>query len=427
MKKRIVSVLMAGALASAMLAGCGNSSAPAASAAAEDTAEDTTEEADAAPAELDYDGDIKVWVADNAVSFTQEQIAKFQEANPGVANATFTVEAVGEGDAASNVITDVEAGGDVYTFAQDQIARLVAAGALEEVAPENVAAVEADNDEGAVGAATVGSTLYAYPLTSDNGYFMYYDKSVVTDPTDLDAIIADCEKAGKNIYMEINSGWYQTAFFFGTGCDLSYETDDTGNYASDQGLVALKEMIRLSSSSAFVNGSAAGEATTIGAIVDGTWDATIVKEVFGDNYGCTPLPSFQGSDGKTYQMSGFSGYKLLGVKPQEDKNKLAVCDALAAYLSSGEVQLARYEAIGWGPSNLEAQQSDEVQADEALSALNEQLLRNKPQGQYPGDYWTLATGLGDDVITGTLNEKSSDEDLMAALQTFQDTCISYAK
>ena len=59
--------------------------------------------------------------------------------------------------------------------------------------------------------------------------------------------------------------------------------------------------------------------------------------------------------------------------------------------------------------------------------MNEQLLRNKPQGKYPGDYWTLATGLGDDIITGTLNEKSSDEDLMAALQTFQDTCISYAK
>ena len=91
MKKRIVSVLMAGALASAMLAGCGNSAAPAASDAAEDTAEDTTEEADAAPAELDYDGDIKVWVADNAVSFTQEQIAKFQEANPFYANASLIV------------------------------------------------------------------------------------------------------------------------------------------------------------------------------------------------------------------------------------------------------------------------------------------------------------------------------------------------
>ena len=41
----------------------------------------------------------------------------------------------------------------------------------------------------------------------------YYDKSVVTDPTSLDKIVADCEAAGKGVYMEINSGWYQPAFF----------------------------------------------------------------------------------------------------------------------------------------------------------------------------------------------------------------------
>ncbi len=442
MKKKLVSVLMAGVLASAMLAGCGSSgsadtSADTAEDAAEDTAEETTEDAaeeTTEAVELNYSGEIKVWVADAAVDFTNEQIENFKEANPGVADATFTVEAVGEGDAASNIITDVEAGADIYGFAQDQIARLVSAGALEEVAPENVDAVKADNDEGAVNAATVGSVLYAYPLTSDNGYFMYYDKSVVTDPTDLDTILADCKAAGKNFYMEMNSGWYQTAFFFGTGCDLSYETDDSGNftsasvdYASDAGLVALKEMIAVQESGAFVNGSSAGSATSIGAIVDGTWDATTIKEVLGDNYACAKLPSFVGSDGNTYQMSGFSGYKLLGVKPQEDEDKLAVCDALASYLSSGDVQLARYDALGWGPSNLEAQQSDAVKADEALTALNEQLLEDKPQGQYPGDYWTLATGLGDDVISGTLSSSSTDDDLMAALQSFQDTCISYAE
>ncbi len=440
MKKRLVSVLMAGVLASAMLAGCGSSGSSDTTADTTEAAEESTEaaeeastEEEAEAVELNYSGEIKVWVADAAVSFTEEQIENFKEANPGVADATFTVEAVGEGDAASNIITDVEAGADIYGFAQDQIARLVSAGALEEVAPENVDAVTADNDEGAVNAATVGSVLYAYPLTSDNGYFMYYDKSVVTDPTDLDKILEDCKAAGKSFYMEINSGWYQTAFFFGVGCDLSYETDDSGNftsasvdYASDTGLVALKEMIALQESGAFVNGSSAGSATSIGAIVDGTWDATTVKEILGDNYACAKLPSFTGSDGNTYQMSGFSGYKLLGVKPQEDEDKLAVCDALAAYLSSGDVQLARYEALGWGPSNLEAQQSDAVQSDEALSALNEQLLEDKPQGQYPGDYWTLATGLGDDVISGTLSSASSDDDLMAALQSFQDTCISYA-
>lgn len=331
------------------------------------------------------------------------------------------------------MITDVEAGADIFGFAQDQISRLVSAGALIDVEPENAEAVIAENDPGAVAAATVGDVLYAYPLTSDNGYFLYYDKSVVSDPSTLEGILADCEAAGKNFYMEINSGWYQTAFFFGTGCNLSYETDDAGNftsanvdYASDKGVVAMKEMIRLQSSPAFQNGSAAGEATNLAAIVDGTWDSATVQELFGENYACAKLPSFTGSDGQTYQMSGFGGFKLLGVKPQQDENKLAVCDALAAYLSGEEVQLARYDAVGWGPSNMNAQQSDAVKADVALSALAEQLQYTIPQGQYPGDYWSLATGLGDDVRQGNLTTDSTDEEILAVLQTFQDTCISYA-
>ncbi len=379
-------------------------------------------------------GEIKVWVADNVVDFTDSQIASFMEEHPEFSGYTVTVEPVGEGDAAGNMITDVKAGADIYAFAQDQIARLVASGALIDVEPENAEAVKAENDSGAVKAATVGDVLYAYPITSDNGYFLYYDKSVVSDPSTLEGIVADCEAAGKNFYMEINSGWYQTAFFFATGAELSYETDSDGNftaanvsYASPEGLVALKEIIELESSSAFQNGSSIGNATNVGAIVDGTWDSGAIQEVFGDNYACAKLPTFTGSDGETYQMSGFGGFKLLGVKPQEDENKLAVCDAIAAFLSSEEVQLARYEAVGWGPSNLAAQQSDLVKSDVALSALAEQLAYTIPQGQYPGDYWTLSTSLGDSIISGELTPDSSDDDLNAALQSFQDSCISYAK
>jgi len=271
-------------------------------------------------------------------------------------------------------------------------------------------------------------------MTSDNGYFMYYDKSVVTDPTSLEAILADCEVAGKNFYMEINSGWYQTAFFFATGAELTYETDDNGDftacnasYASDAGLVAFKKMIELKSSPAFQNGSAIGEATKVGAIVDGVWDSNAAQDLFGENYACAKLPTFTGSDGETYQMSGFGGFKLLGVKPQEDEEKLMACDALAAFLSSEEVQLARFEEVGWGPSNLNAQASDAVKANIALSALTEQLAFSVPQGQYPGDYWTLATSLGDSIISGEIAADASDEDLMATLQKFQDTCISYAE
>lgn len=442
MKKRFVSIVLSGILAAALLAGCGDSAGAGTQDPGEAQTEDltqkenpdqTTEETPplSGPSEAN---EVKIWVADNVVAFTNEQIETFKQLYPEFSGFTFTVEPVGEGDAATNMITDVVSGADVYAFAQDQIARLVSAGALEEVAPENVAALTANNVSGSVEAATVGGTLYAYPMTADNGYFLYYDKSVVADPGDLDQILADCEAAGKNFYMEINSGWYQTAFFFGTGCALSYTTDEAGNftaancdYASENGVVAVKEMIRLASSPAFQNGSAAGEATNLGAIVDGTWDSGTVRELLGDNYACAKLPSFTGSDGKTYQMSGFGGYKLLGVKPQEDDLKLACCDALAAFLSGEEIQVARYEAAGWGPSNINAQNSEKIQADEALSAVSEQLQYCVPQGQYPGDYWTLAVSLGDDIRQGNLTTDSTDEEILAVLQAFQDACISYAK
>ena len=374
----------------------------------------------------DYSGDIKIWVAENTVDFTKEQVEVFKAAHPEYAGMNVIVEPVGEGDAASNIITDVEAGADIFGFAQDQLARLVAAGALLDVEPGNAEKVAAENDAGSVAAVTLGDVMYAYPMTSDNGYFLYYDKSVVTDPSTMEQILADCEAAGKNFYMEINSGWYQTAFFFGAGAELTFESNDEGQlvkmnsgYASDAGVAALKSIIKVAASPAFVNGSSVSNANNICAIVDGTWDATAAKEALGDNYAATKLPTVDG-----YQMSGFGGFKMLGVKPQTDDDKLEACDALAAFLTSEDVQVARYNAVGWGPSNLNAQKNEAVQADEALSALAAQLAFCEPQGQYPGEYWSLATALGDDIIADKL-DNADDATLLATLQNFEATCEGY--
>ena len=373
-----------------------------------------------------YSGEIKIWVAEAAVEFTKAQVEVFKAQNPEYANMTVLVQPVGEGDAAGNMITDVEAGADIFGFAQDQLARLVAAGALEEVEPGNAEIIKAENDPGSVGAVTLGGTMYAYPLTSDNGYFLYYDKSVITDPTSLEKILEDCEAAGKKFYMEINNGWYQVAFFFGAGCELTFDSDDSGalvamnaSYASENGVKALKAMIEMAKSPAYVNGSSVSNASNLAAIVDGVWDSNPAKEAFGDNYAATKLPTVAG-----FQLGGFGGFKLLGVKPQMDEDKLAACDALAAFLSSGDVQLARYMELGWGPSNLAAQQSEEVQADVALSALAAQLAFCAPQGQYPGNYWSLATALGDDVLAKKLDD-ADDAKLMETLKTFEATCESY--
>ena len=125
--------------------------------------------------------DVKIWVAENVVDLTTQQVADFNASNELGIVINAKIEAVSEADAATNMVTDVEAGGDLFCFAQDQFARLVQAGALAQLGAGASEFVRTNNDAGTVAAATSGEAIYAYPLTADNGYFMYYDKSVIPE------------------------------------------------------------------------------------------------------------------------------------------------------------------------------------------------------------------------------------------------------
>lgn len=402
MKKRVLSLLLVAAMAVAMMTGCGSKAQK-------------------------YDGDIKIWVAEAVVDFTKQKAEEWKATDKAFANVNIIVEPVGEGDAAGNVIKDVEAAGDIYGFAQDQLARLVASGALAPVAGDNAKFVKENNDGGAVSAATMGELVYAYPLTSDNGFFLFYDKSVVKDASTLDGVVKACEDAGKNFYFQINSGWYNVAFFFPAGCEITYDTGSDGSVtggnvklATAEGVAAMKSMINLAKSKAFVNGSSIGAATNIGAIVTGTWDVASADALWGkDGYDCCKLPTFT-LNSKQVQMGGFGGFKLLGVKPQTDSAKLAACHSLAQFLTNADTQKARFEQCSWGPSNLEAQKSDAVKADKALSALAEQLNFTIAQGNYPGDYWTSMEALGDSIIAGDFNN-ASDTQILDELKKLEET------
>ena len=60
----------------------------------------------------------------------------------------------------------------------------------------------------------------------------------------------------------------------------------------------------------------------------------------------------------------------------------------------------------------------------ALTALSEQLKYSIPQGQYPGDYWGLATSLGDDIIAKKY-DSADDAALLEVLKNFEATCEGY--
>lgn len=451
MKKRVLALVMSTAMIASVLTACGgnsndggstpdtnntttgdNNASADNSAAADSNSSSGDSNAAADTQTMDFgSGEIKIWVPDAVTSVTETLCNSFFEAHPEMNGYTVAIEPMGEGDAAGNVITDVEAAPDLYAFAQDQMARLVTAGALTTINGDYATFVKESNDAGAAAAAQVGSEVYVFPLTSDNGYFLYYDKSVVTDPSSLEQIIADCEAAGKNFYFDTGS-WYQTAFFFGTGCKLEFETDEDGNftgitntYASENGLKAIKAIRTMSESKIYMDGSSVGDAVNWAAIVDGTWDSSSAKEILGDNYACAPLPKFT-VDGETFQLGGFGGFKLMGVKPQAEAGKLVVCLELAKYLSDTDAQLTRFKEVGWGPSNLTAQQDPAVQADEALSALGEQLQYTIPQGQYPGDYWSEADALGETICGGNFKGYTDDQ-LMAELQKFSDKMDALVK
>ena len=373
--------------------------------------------------------DVKIWVAEAAKDLTEKQVADFNANNEFGFTFNATIEAVSEADAATQMITDVEAGGDIYCFAQDQFARLVQAGALDALGVKASETVIANNDAGTVAAATSGEQLYAYPLTADNGYFMYYDKSVIPeeDVDSLEKLIADCEAAQKYFAFEMqSSAWYLASFFFATGCHSVWQTDDEGafisvddTFNSDKGLIAVKGMKKLVDSPYHLSAGGADQFNQNAAIlVSGTWDFAKVEEYLGDNMGVTDLPSFE-VDGTEYHLGSFNGCKLLGVKPQVDEMKGAAIHKLAQYLTGAQCQMERFEALAWGPSNVEDQASEAVQANPGLAALIKQAPYSVPQGQIHGSWWDIAKVIGDDV------KNAEDEaGLQAALDNYYDKIAS---
>lgn len=365
--------------------------------------------------------EILVWVAEEIADFTRAQCDVFLKNNPDVAEKyTIKVSAMGEDDTATQMLTDVESGADVFAFAQDQLGRLVRAGALAKLGGSYLSDVKSQNDEGSVKAVTLGETVYAYPLTSDNGYFLYYDKSVVKNPSTLDAILADCKAAGKRLYMDNQSGWYAVSFFFGSGCSYTTEANDNGeikkvncDFDSDDGVEALRAMVNMVKSGAFQRSDSFAsqfnpDGGLAGAAISGTWDAAAIRGYLGDNYGVAKLPTMTTAEGQE-QMSSWAGYKLMGVNPTQSDDAVVVSHKLAAYLTSEAVQLARYTEKGWGPSNKKAQENEAVRADAALAALREQLAFSPAQPQCSANFWAKMEALGTEVNAGTYNNYTDDQ------------------
>ena len=405
---KILSLILALAMITCCLAACGG---------------DKKTDDGAGEGEVDLSGTYKItmWVSEKegVAELFQQQIDAFEKANPGIVIEA-AIEGVTEADAGSKVVNDVATAPDIYCFAQDQLARLVQAAALAKPGKAAAETIKNANDASSVAAATVAGELYAYPMTSDNGYYMYYNKSIVSDPESLEKIIADCEKANAKFRYALENAWYTASFFFATGCHSDWTMDENGefiavddNFNSAQGLAAMKGMQKLAQSTSY--DSNADIFTDAAVVITGIWNATAAEEHFGENFAVTDLPSFE-VDGKSYHLGSYSGNKLMGVKPQTDAKRAAVLSKLAQYLTNEACQNDRYNQFQWGPSNKAAQASEAVQSNASLAALAKQNEYAIPQGQIHGAWWDIAKVLGADAKAA-----KSDADLQTALDEYKAT------
>lgn len=403
--KKAIALTLAGAMALS-LAACGGS-ASVSTAASESTSAAAGTDSTAAIEDVT----LTMWGAEEDQDLLRQISDKFIEENKDKVNLTINIGVQSESECKDTVLSDPEAAADVYAFADDQLNQLVAAGALQEIPAEmNLEDIKTRNSPASVDAATIDGKLYAYPLTADNGYFMFYDSSFYTeeDVQSLDTMLEKAAAAGKKVSMDLANGWYLYSFYAGAGLELGLNEDGVTNHCNwneAPGADVTQAIIDIAKNPGFVSlkdESFTGElkAGNLVAGVNGTWRANDAAEVWGENYAACKLPTYT-LNGEQVQMASFSGFKLIGVN-RHSKN-VGWAMMLADYVTNEENETLRFEMRGQGPSNLKALENA---ASPALSAVVAQSEFASLQ-RVGNNFWTPAESLGSILAKGNAEGKDT--------------------
>ena len=401
MKKKIISTIISVAMVAGLLAGCGNSSRQSTE-SIDSGVQEVTTELESGKVEL------CVWTEEDNFDMINQMVDSFKQQYAGQADFEITLVAQADSSAKDAILADVQNAGDVFSFPDDQFSGLMAAGVLEPVA--NAQEVNSANYEDATAAATYNGTLYAFPYTADNGYFLYYDKRYLSesDVQTMDGLLAALEKADKKLSMDFGAGWYLYSFFGLTGLEFGINDDGITNHCNwnstegeIKGVDVAKALVEINKSPAFAAQSdeafiAGAKDGTVAAGISGTWNAMAIKEAWGDDYGAVKLPTYTCA-GKQIQMSSFTGYKMMGVNYYSKHKAWAM--KLADWLTNEQNQTLRFEMKNQGPSNKNAAASDAVAQVPAIQAVLAQAEFGRLQ-RVGGKYWDPCATFANTISSG---------------------------
>lgn len=330
---------------------------------------------------------------------------------------------------------------DLYSFSCDKSTPLAAAGALATVPEEYAEQMKKTLSETSYASATFNGDLVGYAYTASNGYFTYYDSSL----EGIDAIVHDnkagnildniedwlsyCETHGKKFAYNLKEAFYTVGALvtFGASFKVEYTRDGavkkvTSDFASEKGMKAAKMMLKIMKSPALVYTQDAPGVNGVAFCINGAWalsnDSEGNKSAYTDaKVKTTTLPNAT-IDGEKKHIRSFAGTKLYGVNPSKssgNSDRLNALHGIANYLTSDDVQSARFDESQQAPSSKKVSAMDKVTGNAAVSALANQSADGIAQANLPGNIWSAPATFATWAFENKTNEVS-DEDLMTQLQ-----------
>ncbi len=352
--------------------------------------------------------ELTVWGAEEDEALLEEIFASFKSRYASQATIHISYQPQSESNCKDVLLGDLEGGADVFAFADDQVSALAAAGGLDPV--QNAEAIRAVSLPAAVEAASVGGTLYAYPLTADNGYFLYYNKAYFTeeDVQSLERMLDIAVQSERLVTMDWSSAWYVYAFFGNTGMEVGLNEDGLTNHCTwnsndgpIRGVDVARAMLTIAASPGFASRTdteflAGVQDGSVIAGISGVWNAVAIEEAWGEDFGAAKLPTYTCAM-QQVQMASFSGCKLIGVNAYSDQPDWAA--RLAEWIVSEENQRLRFEMRGQGPANANAANSEEVQSSPAIAALLAQSNFSQLQ-RVGGKFWDPVAEFSNNMAEG---------------------------
>lgn len=413
---------------SLLLVGCGNKTSET------PVSNDTGSSKTSVASDTSKDISTNIVIGASAVQkdFVKGQAEKFLSDN-GYKNVTVTMYEVGEDKAKDIADFTAEGAPDIYGFASDQLGTLYSKGALAELPSKLATGLVNDMGEEPANAGKLGDSYYAYPYAGDNGYFLYYNKDIVSDEQakTVEGITAAC--AAKELKfgyaLDTDSSFFSIGTFMTFGARYKVNLNQDGSFKSassdfdgEKGILGAKAVHQLAvdTNVDITHSGARDKAPTtangFGAVVEGSWNYAKFSETLGDKMGVAKLPTIT-VEGTTANLSSFLGYKLYGVNPKKSANntaRLTLTHLVANYLVSATCQEARFDALNTVPTQKSVKALEKVQNNGLVKALSAQGEFAVAQTIVPNNVWTGCTA----AVTSL---SDPDPDYATIMKTYADS------